>query len=77
MQWESWQAFWAMGGAAWYVWGSYGVTALLIVLELVLAWRRPSSTLQKLQRLRRARAASSSSRPPQDDAPAGMARGSD
>ena len=77
MQWESWQAFWAMGGAAWYVWGSYGLTALLIVLELVLVWRRPSSTLQKLQRLRRARAASSSSRPPASHAPDGAVRGNE
>ena len=26
MQWESWSAFWDMGGAAFFVWGSYGVT---------------------------------------------------
>jgi heme exporter protein D len=32
--------FFAMGGYAWYVWGSYGVTFFLFVLELVLLARR-------------------------------------
>jgi len=31
--------FFAMGGYAWYVWGSYGVTLLLLLLE-VLALRK-------------------------------------
>ena len=35
MNWESWSAFWDMGGNAFYVWGSYGVTALLVIVELV------------------------------------------
>ena len=39
MRWESWAEFWAMGGYALYVWGSVGVTALLIVLEIYLARR--------------------------------------
>ena len=28
--------FFAMGGYAWYVWGSYGVTFLLLLIEIVL-----------------------------------------
>ena len=34
MRWESWAEFWAMGGYAVYVWGSVGVTALLLALEV-------------------------------------------
>ncbi len=34
MKWESWAEFWAMGGYAVYVWGSVGVTALLLALEV-------------------------------------------
>ncbi len=34
MRWESWSQFWAMGGYAVYVWGSVGVTALLLVVEV-------------------------------------------
>jgi heme exporter protein D len=32
--------FFAMGGYAWYVWGSYGVTAALLVLEIVFVKQR-------------------------------------
>ena len=37
MIWESWDAFWAMGGYGLYVWGSYAVVLLCIVAEIVLA----------------------------------------
>ena len=37
MRWESWGQFWAMGGYAVYVWGSMGVTALLLALEVLQA----------------------------------------
>jgi heme exporter protein D len=41
MNWNSWQEFVAMGGYGFYVWGSYGVTLVLIVIELAaLAGRR-------------------------------------
>ncbi|MCM2575577.1 heme exporter protein CcmD, partial [Achromobacter xylosoxidans] len=33
MHWESWAAFWHMGGRAGYVWGSYGALALLVLAE--------------------------------------------
>jgi heme exporter protein D len=32
--------FFAMGGYAWYVWGAYGVTFLLLALEIVLLKKR-------------------------------------
>jgi len=28
--------FFAMGGHAWYVWGSYGVTFFLLLMEVIL-----------------------------------------
>jgi heme exporter protein D len=34
MKWESWSQFWAMGGYAVYVWGSVGVTVLLLAVEV-------------------------------------------
>ncbi len=37
MRWESWDDFWAMGGYGLYVWGSMGVTFLLMALEVFLA----------------------------------------
>ena len=35
MNWSSLNDFLAMGGYAFYVWGSYGVTALCICLEIL------------------------------------------
>ncbi len=35
MIWNSWADFWRMGGYGLYVWGSFGVTAALIVIEMV------------------------------------------
>jgi heme exporter protein D len=57
MNWESWSAFWHMGGAGFFVWGSYGVTLLAILVELLLVFRRRRDTLIRLQRLRRANGA--------------------
>ncbi|ENO87152.1 heme exporter protein CcmD [Thauera linaloolentis] len=54
MQWESWSAFWNMGGAAYFVWGSYGLTFALMALELVLVLRRRKDTVTRLLRWRRA-----------------------
>lgn len=54
MIWDSWSAFWQMGGAGFFVWGAYGVTLMLIVLELWLLFRRRRDTLTRLRRLRRA-----------------------
>ena len=35
MIWNSWSEFWAMGGYGIYVWGSFGVTALCLALEMI------------------------------------------
>jgi len=41
MNWANWSDFFAMGGYALYVWGSYAVTAGLIAVEVImLAMRR-------------------------------------
>ncbi|MCU0814304.1 MAG: heme exporter protein CcmD [Burkholderiaceae bacterium] len=47
MTWGSWAEFFAMGGHAPFVWGSFGVTALVIAAELlgVRARRRTLRTL--------------------------------
>ena len=45
-----------MGGNAFYVWGSYGVTALLVIVELVQLRARRLSSTRKLFRLQRAAA---------------------
>ena len=47
MNWASWSDFLAMGGYALYVWGSYLVTAMLLVIEvLVLRSRRRTALAQ-------------------------------
>jgi heme exporter protein D len=35
--WNSWSDFWAMGQHGFYVWGSYGVAACLVVAEVLQA----------------------------------------
>ena len=40
MQWNSAAEFFAMGGYALYVWGSFGACALLMIAEPFLARRR-------------------------------------
>ena len=40
MQWGSVSEFLSMGGYGLYVWGSYGVTALVLFLEVILVVRR-------------------------------------
>lgn len=51
MNWESWEAFWAMGGYGLYVWGSFGVTALCIAGEVWLLGRQRRQVRQRLRRL--------------------------
>lgn len=48
----NWLEFFAMKGYAWYVWGSYGVSLLVIVVEIVLVRHRGKNTLQQLRLLR-------------------------
>ena len=35
MYWSSWDAFWAMGGHAFYVWMSFGALFLALAVELL------------------------------------------
>jgi len=45
MSWGSWSEFFSMGGYALYVWGSYAVTAALVVVEIVLLRSRRRAAL--------------------------------
>ena len=46
MSWASWSDFLAMGGYALYVWGSYGVTAGLIAVEVIMLLVRRRNALK-------------------------------
>lgn len=50
MNWGSAGEFFAMGGYAFYVWGSYGVTALFLIMEVVLVVTRKRTITQRLGR---------------------------
>lgn len=43
--------FFAMGGYAFYVWGSYGITALFMVIEIILVIRHKRTLMQRLGRM--------------------------
>ena len=49
MNWGSVGAFLAMGGYAGFVWGSYGVTALCIALEVALLVARARRLRRELR----------------------------
>ena len=49
MRWESLSQFWAMGGYAVYVWGSVGVTALLMAVEVLQARWAHRAMLKQLK----------------------------
>jgi len=51
VNWESWEAFWAMGGHGLYVWGSFGMTALCIAGEIWLLGRQRRQVRQRLRRM--------------------------
>lgn len=51
MNWESVSAFLDMGGRGAFVWGSYGLTFVLVIAELWLLGKRRRDTLQRLRRL--------------------------
>lgn len=38
--WSSWSEFFSMGGFGVYVWGSYGVTFVLLAGEVLMLWKR-------------------------------------
>ena len=50
MNWHSPAEFFAMGGYAFYVWGSFGVTALALLIEPLLLRKRRSEVLKSLRR---------------------------
>ena len=45
MMWDSWGAFWDMGGRGFFVWGSYGALAIAVIAELVMLNRARSNAL--------------------------------
>ena len=47
--------FFNMGGYALYVWGSFGMTALLMIVEPILVRNKRKSTLQRVSRLVRSK----------------------
>ena len=47
--------FFYMGGYALYVWGSFGMTALLMIIEPVLVRKQRRTTLQRISRLARSK----------------------
>ena len=49
MSWASWSDFFAMGGYALYVWGSYAVTAGLIAVEVIMLVKRRRNALESVR----------------------------
>jgi len=45
--------FFYFKGYAWYVWGSYGVTAAFMIGEIILVMRGKKSMMQRLARMAR------------------------
>ena len=54
IHWNSFGEFLAMGGYGLYVWGSFGVTALILVVEPILAVRNRKALVARLKRQARA-----------------------
>lgn len=56
MNWGSAGEFFAMGGYAFYVWGSFGVAALFLLVEVVMVRHRKRTIIQRLGRRMRMQA---------------------
>jgi heme exporter protein D len=54
IHWSSFSDFLAMGGYGLYVWGSFGVTALVMIAEPILAARSRKALVARLKRQARA-----------------------
>lgn len=54
MHWNSVAEFWAMGGYAGYVWWSFGLTVVFMLIEPLLIVRQRGSLVSRLKRLYRA-----------------------
>ena len=52
--WNSFSDFIAMGGYGFYVWGSFGLTALIMAIEPIMVARNQKSTIARLKRQLRA-----------------------
>ncbi|WP_374325299.1 heme exporter protein CcmD [Azonexus sp.] len=52
--WNSFADFIAMGGYGLYVWGSFGVTALVMLIEPIAVGRSRKTTIARLKRQLRA-----------------------
>lgn len=56
IHWKSFSDFLAMGGYGFYVWGSFGVTALIMAIEPIVAIRNQKTLIARLKRQLRAEA---------------------
>ena len=52
--WNSFSDFIAMGGYGFYVWGSFGATVLIMVIEPTVVARNRKNTIARLKRQLRA-----------------------
>lgn len=52
MNWNSPAEFFAMGGYALYVWGSFGACAVAVVVEIALVRQRRRAVVDRLRRER-------------------------
>ena len=52
--WNRFSDFLAMGGYGLYVWGSFGVTVLIMAVEPIMVARNRKTTITRLQRQMRA-----------------------
>ncbi|MBV2234959.1 MAG: heme exporter protein CcmD [Sterolibacterium sp.] len=50
MQWNSVAEFFSMGGYGLYVWGSFGVTALILLMEPLIVKQRQSQAVRAIRR---------------------------
>ena len=54
IHWNSFADFIAMGGYGFYVWGSFGATALIMAIEPIVVARNRKNTIARLKRQLRA-----------------------
>ena len=54
IHWNSFSDFLAMGGYGLYVWGSFGVTAIIMIVEPIVDIRRRNTLIVRLKRQLRA-----------------------
>jgi len=68
MAWDSWSAFWAMGGYGLYVWAAYLLALMVVVAEIVVLVLSRRSILDHLGLTARGRRKDTSA--PDDETPA-------